>query len=67
MQVHVATYQFSPSGIEEAYTVLASATAHGILATTLTKRMSEYLTDYLYEHGIKTRYLHSDVDTVERV
>jgi len=38
-----------------------------VLATTLTKRMAEDLTDYLYEHGIKTRYLHSDVDTVERV
>ena len=38
-----------------------------ILVTTLTKRMAEDLTDYLIEHGIKTRYLHSDVDTVERV
>lgn len=38
-----------------------------ILATTLTKRMAEDLTDYLTEHGIKTRYLHSDVDTVERM
>jgi excinuclease ABC subunit B len=38
-----------------------------VLATTLTKRMAEDLTDYLDEHGIKTRYLHSDVDTVERV
>jgi excinuclease ABC subunit B len=35
--------------------------------TTLTKRMSEDLTDYLAEHGIKVRYLHSDIDTVERV
>ncbi|HEY9101014.1 excinuclease ABC subunit UvrB [Chitinimonas sp.] len=38
-----------------------------VLVTTLTKRMSEQLTDYLNEHGIKVRYLHSDVDTVERV
>ncbi|MBT9591449.1 MAG: excinuclease ABC subunit UvrB [Thiobacillus sp.] len=38
-----------------------------VLVTTLTKRMSEDLTDYLTEHGIKVRYLHSDIDTVERV
>ena len=38
-----------------------------VLVTTLTKRMSEDLTEYLTEHGIKVRYLHSDVDTVERV
>jgi excinuclease ABC subunit B len=38
-----------------------------VLITTLTKRMAEDLTDYLTEHNIKTRYLHSDVDTVERV
>ena len=38
-----------------------------VLVTTLTKRMSEDLTEYLGEHGIKVRYLHSDVDTVERV
>ncbi len=38
-----------------------------VLVTTLTKRMSENLTDYLAEHGVKARYLHSDVDTVERV
>ncbi|MFA6302751.1 MAG: excinuclease ABC subunit UvrB [Legionella sp.] len=37
------------------------------LVTTLTKRMAEDLTDYLNEHGVKVRYLHSDVDTVERV
>jgi excinuclease ABC subunit B len=36
------------------------------LVTTLTKRMAEDLTDYLHEHGVKVRYLHSDVDTVER-
>ena len=38
-----------------------------VLVTTLTKRMAEDLTDYLTENGIKVRYLHSDVDTVERV
>jgi excinuclease ABC subunit B len=38
-----------------------------VLVTTLTKRMAEDLTDYLAEHGIKVRYLHSDIDTVERV
>ena len=37
-----------------------------VLITTLTKRMAEDLTDYLEENGIKTRYMHSDVDTVER-
>ncbi len=38
-----------------------------VLVTTLTKRMAENLTEYLTEHGIRVRYLHSDVDTVERV
>jgi excinuclease ABC subunit B len=38
-----------------------------VLVTTLTKRMSEDLTDYLADHGVKVRYLHSDIDTVERV
>ncbi len=38
-----------------------------VLVTTLTKKMAENLTDYLSEHGVKVRYLHSDVDTVERV
>ena len=38
-----------------------------VLVTTLTKRMSEDLTDYFSEHGIKVRYLHSDIETVERV
>ena len=38
-----------------------------VLVTTLTKRMAEDLTDYLSEHGIKVRYLHSDIETVERV
>ena len=38
-----------------------------VLVTTLTKRMAEDLTDYLDEHGVKVRYLHSDIETVERV
>ncbi len=38
-----------------------------VLVTTLTKKMSEQLSDYLNEHGVKVRYLHSDIDTVERV
>ena len=46
---------------------LRVAIGERVLATTLTKRMAEDLTDYLSEHGIKVRYLHSDIDTVERV
>ena len=38
-----------------------------VLVTTLTKRMAEDLTDYLGEHGVRVRYLHSDIETVERV
>jgi len=38
-----------------------------VLVTTLTKRMAEDLTDYLNEHGVRVRYLHSDIETVERV
>lgn len=38
-----------------------------VLVTTLTKRLAEDLTEYLEEHGVKVRYLHSDIDTVERV
>ncbi len=43
------------------------AAGERVLVTTLTKRMAEDLTDYLSEHGVKVRYLHSDIDTVERV
>ncbi|MCF8016177.1 MAG: excinuclease ABC subunit UvrB [Chromatiaceae bacterium] len=46
---------------------LRTAQHERVLATTLTKRMAEDLTDYLGEHGIRVRYLHSDIDTVERV
>ncbi|MDD4929869.1 MAG: excinuclease ABC subunit UvrB [Gallionella sp.] len=46
---------------------LRIAAGERVLVTTLTKRMSEDLTDYLGEHGVKVRYLHSDIETVERV
>nr|WP_113906444.1 excinuclease ABC subunit UvrB [Aliidiomarina celeris] len=46
---------------------LRSARNERVLVTTLTKRMAEDLADYLDEHGIKVRYLHSDIDTVERM
>ncbi len=43
------------------------ARSERVLVTTLTKRMAEDLTDFLSEHGVRVRYLHSDIDTVERV
>ncbi|MGB6104393.1 MAG: excinuclease ABC subunit UvrB [Pusillimonas sp.] len=46
---------------------LRTAVRERVLVTTLTKRMAEDLTDYLVENGLKVRYLHSDIDTVERV
>tara|TARA_B100000949_G_scaffold231524_1_gene243880 strand:+ start:863 stop:2857 length:1995 start_codon:yes stop_codon:yes gene_type:complete len=46
---------------------LVKAQGERVLITTLTKRMAEDLTDYLQEHGVKVRYLHSDIDTVERM
>ncbi|BCB62370.1 UvrABC system protein B [Halomonas sp. A020] len=46
---------------------LRNAVGERVLVTTLTKRMAEDLTDYLDEHDIRVRYLHSDIDTVERV
>jgi len=46
---------------------LRVARAERVLVTTLTKRMAEDLTEYLGEHGVKVRYLHSEVETVERV
>ncbi len=46
---------------------LRAAQNERVLITTLTKRMAEDLTDYLMEHDIRCRYLHSDIDTVERV
>ena len=44
-----------------------AASDERVLVTTLTKRMAEDLTEYLAEHGVRVRYLHSDIDTVERV
>jgi len=46
---------------------LRTAQGERVLVTTLTKRMAEDLTEYLNEHGVRVRYLHSDIDTVERV
>ncbi len=46
---------------------LRVAAGERVLVTVLTKRMAEQLTDFLGEHGVKVRYLHSDIDTVERV
>ena len=46
---------------------LRTAINERVLITTLTKRMAEDLTDYLGDHGVRVRYLHSDIDTVERV
>ncbi|HAN27060.1 MAG TPA: excinuclease ABC subunit B, partial [Haliea salexigens] len=51
--------------LQEIHTTVA--TGDRVLVTTLTKRMAEDLTEYLSEHGVKVRYLHSDIDTVERV
>ncbi len=45
----------------------AAAKGGRVLVTTLTKRMAEDLTDYLTEHGVRVRYLHSDIETLERV
>ncbi len=46
---------------------LREARRERVLVTTLTKRMSEDLTDYLQQHGVRVRYLHSDIDAIERV
>ncbi|NCS66259.1 MAG: excinuclease ABC subunit B [Hydrogenophilales bacterium CG03_land_8_20_14_0_80_62_28] len=46
---------------------LRAAKGERVMVTTLTKRMSEQLTEYYADHGIKVRYLHSDIETVERV
>ncbi|MCR9183888.1 MAG: excinuclease ABC subunit UvrB [Halieaceae bacterium] len=51
--------------LQEIHTTVAAGDR--VLVTTLTKRMAEDLTEYLSEHGVKVRYLHSDIDTVERV
>jgi excinuclease ABC subunit B len=55
--------------VDDIYGEIRAVAARGerILVTTLTKRMSEDLADYLNEQGVKVRYLHSDIETVERV
>ncbi|WP_150466489.1 excinuclease ABC subunit UvrB [Francisella sp. SYW-9] len=55
--------------VEDALSEINKAIAKGerVLITTLTKKMAENLTEYLSEHGVNVRYLHSDIDTVERV
>ena len=57
------------SQVDDLLSEIGKRTALGdrVLVTTLTKRMAEDLTDYLIEHGVRVRYLHSDIDTVERV
>jgi excinuclease ABC subunit B len=57
------------SQVDDALSEIRARTANNerILITVLTKRMAEDLTEYLDEHGVRVRYLHSDVDTVERV
>ncbi|MDA8754071.1 excinuclease ABC subunit UvrB [Luminiphilus sp.] len=57
------------SQVDDLLAEIRETTAKGdrVLVTTLTKRMSEDLTEYLSEHDVKVRYLHSDIDTVERV
>ncbi len=55
--------------VDDLMSAINERTAKGerVMVTTLTKRMAEQLTEYLADHGIKVRYLHSDIDTVERV
>jgi len=55
--------------VDDVLSEISRRTAMGdrVLITTLTKRMAENLTEYLADHGVRVRYLHSDVDTVERV
>jgi excinuclease ABC subunit B len=64
IEVRPATHQVDDLMSE---VTLRIAAGERVLVTTLTKRMSEDLTDYFTEHGIKVRYLHSDIETVERV
>jgi excinuclease ABC subunit B len=55
--------------VEDLFGEIGATVAEGfrVLVTTLTKRMAEDLTDYLDDHGVRVRYLHSDIDTVERM
>jgi excinuclease ABC subunit B len=63
--------EIRPAGdqVDDVLSEITRRTAMGdrVLITTLTKRMAENLTDYLADHGVRVRYLHSDVETVERV
>ncbi|NTV97463.1 MAG: excinuclease ABC subunit B, partial [Thiobacillus sp.] len=65
------TIEIRPVGtqVDDLMSEISLRTAKGerVMVTTLTKRMAEQLTEYYNEHGIKVRYLHSDIDTVERV
>ncbi|MDA9004381.1 excinuclease ABC subunit UvrB, partial [bacterium] len=63
LEVRPATTQ-----VDDLLSEVTRVTADGerVLVTVLTKRMAEDLTDYLAEHGVRVRYLHSDIDTVER-
>lgn len=82
-QQHVAEQVVRPTGLVDPVVEIRPATTQvddllseinkvvankeRVVVTVLTKRMAEDLTDYLDEHGVKVRYLHSDIDTVERV
>jgi excinuclease ABC subunit B len=63
------TVRPASSQVDDVLSEIHDRVARGerVLVTTLTKRMAEDLTDFLAEHGVKVRYLHSDIDTVERV
>jgi excinuclease ABC subunit B len=64
LEVRPATHQ-----VQDLFEEIRKTVAAGdrVLVTTLTKRMAEDLTDYLSEHNVRVRYLHSDIDTVERM
>jgi excinuclease ABC subunit B len=55
--------------VDDLFGEIQATVEHGerVLVTTLTKRMAEDLTEYLDEHGVRVRYLHSDIDTIERM
>lgn len=65
------TLEIRPAGtqVDDCLSEIATVVARNerVLITVLTKRMAEDLTDYLLDHGVRVRYLHSDIDTVERV
>jgi len=65
----IITVRPASNQVDDLFARIQETTAVGerVLVTTLTKRMAEDLTDYLDEHNIRVRYLHSDIDTVERM